>query len=94
MHRRRLLSISSRATAQFCVLLATAIALGCSVGGVLPDAADEPARTRCVEPRPQMCTRDYRPVCGELENGPTNTFSNACEACSHQTVIGHRPGEC
>jgi len=29
---------------------------------------DAVALTRCPEPRPQMCTREYRPVCAKLQD--------------------------
>ena len=44
----------------------------------------------CMEPRPQVCTQDYRPVCAELQDGSVKTFTNGCSACSDPTVIGYR----
>ncbi|GIC76037.1 hypothetical protein [Moritella sp. F3] len=48
----------------------------------------------CPDERPQMCTMDYRPVCGTTESGELKTFSNACGACSDATVRGFTEGEC
>lgn len=48
----------------------------------------------CTEPRPQVCTQDYRPVCAELQDGSFKTFSNGCSACSDPTVTGYRDGAC
>lgn len=48
----------------------------------------------CPETRPQICTRDYRPVCGELKDGSLKTYSNGCESCADVNVIGYRDGEC
>jgi len=50
--------------------------------------------TICAEPRPQICTMDYQPVCAQLENGTFKTYSNGCMACSDTLVIGHREGAC
>lgn len=67
----------------------------------------EPASdyTACQEPRPEMCTREYRPVCAQRDTGircvttPCDstewvTLPSACTACSDADVLGHRPGEC
>lgn len=73
-----------------------------------PDAKPLPPRaesTPCEEPRPEMCTREYRPVCADRDTGvrcittpcPSTeqvTYGNACTACSDAKVIRHRPGAC
>jgi len=51
-------------------------------------------QTICTDPRPQVCTMDYRPVCGERNDGSHKTYSNDCTACSDHNVIGYREGEC
>ncbi len=44
------------------------------------------------EPRPQMCTMEYRPVCGE-RGGRLETFGNACQARERGfRIVG--TGEC
>ena len=48
----------------------------------------------CEDPRPQMCTMDYRPVCGLREDGSEKTYSNGCAACSDPQVQSWRPGSC
>jgi hypothetical protein len=48
----------------------------------------------CMEPRPQVCTQDYRPVCAELQDGSFKTFFNGCSACSDAAVTGYRDGAC
>jgi hypothetical protein len=83
-----------RSALRFGAPLAVAFLVGCSGVSAPQDNPDHPTFTQCVNPRPQVCTHDYRPVCGESEDGTTKTYGNACGACSHQTVIGHRPGEC
>ncbi len=46
------------------------------------------------EARPEMCTMDYVPVCGELDDGTQKTYSNACNACADPRVTGYRPDPC
>ncbi|WP_432473628.1 hypothetical protein [Amphritea sp. HPY] len=47
----------------------------------------------CESPRPQMCTREYRPVCG-YKPAPgdrqylTQSYGNACAACADSEVKG------
>lgn len=65
----------------------------CACAGKAPVAADSGA-TRCVDPRPEVCTMDYTPVCGTLADGSTATYSNACGACADIAVVSHRPGAC
>jgi hypothetical protein len=48
----------------------------------------------CTEPRPQICTREYDPVCATLLDGNVKTYSTGCTSCSDDTVKGYRPGEC
>jgi len=50
--------------------------------------------TVCEEPRPQICTQDYRPVCGQRMDGSVNTYSNGCSACSDKNVKNYREGVC
>jgi tetratricopeptide (TPR) repeat protein len=48
----------------------------------------------CAEPRPQMCTRDYRPACGVLRDGSRKTYGNACSACADAHVVSQAAGAC
>lgn len=48
----------------------------------------------CKDPRPQMCTMDYRPVCGTKSDGTQETYSNGCGACSDPEVVEYLAGEC
>jgi len=48
----------------------------------------------CEEPRPQVCTMDYRPVCASLIDGGQKTYSNGCSACADNSVEGWRDEAC
>lgn len=48
----------------------------------------------CADPRPQMCTRDYRPACGQRRDGSRQTYGNACTACSDPQVVSQAAGAC
>lgn len=61
--------------------------------------------TECTNPRPEMCTMDYRPVCATKDTGircvtqpcdstETVTYSNGCSACSDPTVLSYVPEAC
>lgn len=61
--------------------------------------------TACDEPRRPMCTREYRPVCGERDTGvrcittpcpsrEQRTYPNACAACADNKVVGYRDHAC
>ncbi len=52
------------------------------------------APTVCTDPRPQICTMDYRPVCGEDSNGTRKTYANGCTACSNPAVTSYTDGPC
>ena len=48
----------------------------------------------CADPRPQMCTRDYRPACGVRKDGSRQTYGNACSACADPQVTTQSAGAC
>jgi hypothetical protein len=50
--------------------------------------------TICPEPRPEFCTQQYDPVCGQLSQGGSQTYPNWCTACSDKSVESYLPGEC
>ena len=50
--------------------------------------------TTCPEPRPEMCTQDYRPVCAKLDDGSMKTYSNGCTACTDPKVVGYYQNAC
>ncbi len=71
----------------------------------------EPAPTtdqhvvNCPEQRPEICTREYRPVCATRDTGvrcvttpcpstEQRTYSNGCSACADEKVISYRLDAC
>ena len=48
----------------------------------------------CEEPRPQVCTQEYNPVCATLRDGSTKTSSTGCSSCSDSEVVGYQMGAC
>ena len=65
-----------------------------SVEEFYPAACAAPVMKACVGPRPEVCTLDYTPVCGQKADGQTLTFGNACMACGESSVIGYSAGAC
>lgn len=53
-----------------------------------------PDLSACEDPRAQVCTLQYDPVCGHLGGDDHKTYGNACAACADSAVSGHRPGTC
>lgn len=50
--------------------------------------------TKCKKPKPQICTQEYKPVCGYEVDANYKTFSNACTACSNANVVSYANGVC
>lgn len=70
--------------------------------GLQTTSKSSDAYVRCPSERPQMCTREYRPVCADVIvnciQAPCpnikQTYANACEACATGNVEGYYPGRC
>ena len=75
------------------------------------NGADVPISTKpkgfieCKDPRPEICTREYRPVCATRDTGircittpcPSTekvTKATACTACADTKVFGYTAGAC
>jgi hypothetical protein len=63
-------------------------------GGCDTNLDNENLDTMCSEPRPEVCTREYAPVCGYKSDGESKTYSNGCTSCTDKEVIGYKNGEC
>jgi len=76
-------------------LLAGFIAAACAQSAAVEaTVSSDPGLVACEEPRPQLCTMQYDPVCGLTANNQYKTYSNACSACSDASVSGYNPGAC
>jgi hypothetical protein len=61
--------------------------------------------TQCEDPRPEICTREYIPVCAIKFTGvqclttpcpstEEKTYATGCTACADNNVIEYKPGAC
>ena len=81
--------------ARFVFILATAGLTACTAAPQSTgDGEPRAAEGFCADPRPEICTMDYTPVCGQLRDGTEKTYSNGCSACSDIAVESYRPGAC
>ncbi len=71
-----------------------------AASGCASNPAEEAATdlVTCTDPRPQMCTMQYDPVCGRIGVGDAaewKTYASGCSACGDPQVSAYRPGgEC
>ena len=56
--------------------------------------AESAASVQCSEPRPMVCTMEYRPVCATLVSGDTATYPSGCNACADIVVKSWTEGPC
>ena len=74
-------------------------ASGCAATQDQPPAEEaDKGLVTCTDPRPQMCTMEYLPVCariGEDSSAEWKTYASGCSACSDPKVTVYKPGgEC
>ncbi len=75
---------------RFPVLLSLVVVLaGCASEGKKMAGGEA-----CADPRPQVCTMIYAPVCATLENGEQKTYSSDCNACADIAVSTYVDGAC
>lgn len=58
-----------------------------------PQAEPLPGTT-CSEPRPQVCTMEYNPVCATRNAGGTKQYASGCNACADDAVSNYIAGPC
>ena len=87
--------MSHRSVTYTMMLVLALITNGCaSSHEATDDSTVTSTITACTEPRPQICTREYRPVCATLADGSTKTYATGCTACSDPKVSGYRDLAC
>lgn len=98
------LHVSSSTTLHLCLVFSVTLGLVACQSAPEPVAKQE-LDAQCESPRPEFCTREYRPVCALKDSGvrcvttpcPSTewkSYGNACDACSDEKVIGYRQGSC
>ena len=70
----------------------TLAALSHEISAAIHSIKNSTALVPCTDPRPDVCTQNYDPVCGLNQNRQQKTYSNACRACSEKEVVGYQPG--
>lgn len=71
-----------------------AIVIGIVVTGCTSLSESRPVANVCKEPRPEMCTAIYLPVCGVDKKGELKTYASGCNACSNPQVVGFDEDSC
>ena len=65
------------------------------LSGCLVQPAPTPSLlTQCSQPRPQVCTMEYAPVCARLNAGGKKDYASACNACADDAVSSYLAGTC
>lgn len=81
----------------FLLILLSLLSIACATTVDEKNNINEPGALDlilCEDPRPQICTREYDPVCGTLKNGSAVTGSTGCTSCSDPDVVGYKMGAC
>ena len=77
------------------ILVIQSALLGACVSSPAPNEEEKTAAVnQCMEPRPNVCTMDYRPVCGTLNDESEAEYSNGCGACADSNVVSWVEGSC
>ena len=89
-------------------LSVTFFCASCSVSGISEVEKKNIASNafiKCQEPRPEICTREYNPVCATKSTGivcittpcpstEEKTYATGCTACADPNVIKYKQGQC
>lgn len=73
----------------FTLLCVYSLLTACATKADIPEG-----QTACVEPRPEVCTMNYMPVCATQNTEEYKTYSNACSACADSKVVSYAEHAC
>ncbi len=76
------------------VLVNCAPMSGTGVPAKNTSGAEGAGSTQCSDPRPMVCTMEYRPVCATLVSGDAATYPSGCNACADILVKNWTDGPC
>jgi hypothetical protein len=79
--------------ATWSALLGCLVATACVAPAPVHEAAGNGPEA-CADPRPQVCTMIYAPVCAAHSDGRIETHASACNACADDTVLTYEDGPC
>ena len=83
---------ASRLIIQCIGLTCMALMAGCVTATLAP--SNSANATLCEDPRPMVCTMEYRPVCADLVAGGTATYPSGCNACADVAVASWVESPC
>ena len=72
----------------------TVVALGLSLSACTGTDTSSSEGVACVDPRPQVCTMEYNPVCAVVSEGTHKQYSSPCNACADDAAKSYLPGAC
>ncbi|WP_439101556.1 hypothetical protein [Congregibacter sp.] len=65
-----------------------------TAGCATPVEPEIPSFTTCEEPRPQVCTMIFAPVCATTVTGELTNHASGCNACADDQVLTYVDGAC
>jgi hypothetical protein len=71
----------------------TVLAVSACTAVAVPEPEVSPI-VACEDPRPQVCTMIFAPVCATHEDGHLETHASSCNACANDQVLQYLPGAC
>ena len=74
--------------------LVSILALSLAACDENPSSSGGNKQVPCQEPRPEICTSIYDPVCATMSDGTQKTYASDCTACSVDEVVSYIKGAC
>lgn len=87
------------------IVFTTSLLTSCTQSKKVDHETSQVPFKQCPEERPQMCTKEYRPVCANRDTGvrcvtapcpsiEQKTYGNGCTACADEKVSGYISDAC